>query len=158
MSTLRKIAYHILTDKHSNIAEQLANIESVKQTSTYGVLFEGENLSVVQKYSWSDKEYKDEGEYATAIAGLRYMEDYEEEEEFTGEQLRALIAKEPDLIANVEKARRENIGKIAELNKEVGRLIDEMTELAEEANIDVTINLGQHGSLDPNSDWQSSRC
>ncbi len=155
---LRKIAYHILTDKDSDILTQLENIESVSQANSYAITFEGENLVVNEKYRYSDTVYTHEEEYETEVAGLPYMEDYDEGERFTGFELRVFLAENPNLVAEVDQKRRDNIGKIAELNKEVGRLIDEMTELAEEANIDVTINLGQHGSLDPNSDWDSSRC
>lgn len=156
MSTLRKIAYDILTAKDNNLKDQLDNIETI-QHHPYEVNFYGENLKV-ERIGYRGQVHTYEEEFDTEIGGLPYLGEYDEGEEFTGEQLRALIAKEPDLVANIEKARRENIGKIAELNKEVGRLINEMTQLAEEANVDVTINLGQHGLLDPNSDWDSSRC
>ncbi|MEK0311657.1 hypothetical protein OC704_02540 [Sweet potato little leaf phytoplasma] len=156
MSTLRKIAYAILTAKDNTLKDQLDNIETI-QHNPYEVNFAGENLTV-ERVGYRGQVHTYEEEFDTEIGGLPYLGDYDEGERFTGEQLRVLIAKEPDLVANVEQARRDNIGKIAELNKEVGRLINEMTQLAEEANVDVTINLGQHGSLDPNSDWDASRC
>lgn len=155
MSTLRKIAYAILTEKDDNLKDQLESIELISRNN-YEITFSGENLEV-KAAGWRGEVYDYSKEYTTEIEGLPYLEEYEEEE-YTGENLRAVIGAEPDLVANIEKARRENIGKIAELNKEVGRLINEMTQLAEEANVDVTINLGYHGSLDPNSDWASSRC
>lgn len=156
MSTLRKIAYDILTAKDNTLKDQLDNIETI-QCNPYEVNFAGENLKVEYIGYRGQVEIYEE-EFDTEIVGLPYLGEYDEGESFTGDQLRALLAKEPDLVANIDKAKRENVGKIAELNKQIAALINEMTKLAEEANIGVTINLGQHGSLDPNSDWDSSRC
>lgn len=157
MSTLRKIAYDILTAKDNNLKEQIDKIESIDIRNSWEVEVSGEELSV-RHVGWKGEITHYEEEYSFEVDGLPYMEEYDEGESFTGDKLRALLAKEPDLVANIEKAKRENVGKIAELNKQIAALINEMTELAEEANLDVTIDLGQHGSLDPNSDWDSSRC
>lgn len=156
MSTLRKIAYDILTAKDNTLKDQLDNIETI-QHNPYEVNFYGENLKV-ERTGYRGQVHVYDQEFDTEIEGLPYLGDYDEGERFTGEELRTFLAENPNLVAQVDQKRRDNIGKIAELNKEVGRLIDEMTELAEEANIDVTIDLGQHGSLDVNSDWDSSRC
>lgn len=157
MSTLRKIAYDILTAKDNNLKDQIDKIESLDIRNRWEVEVSGEELSG-RYVGWKGEITYFEEEYGFEVDGLPYMEEYDEGESFTGDQLRALLAKEPDLVANIEKAKRDNVGKIAELNKQIAALINEMTELAEEANLDVTINLGQHGSLDVNSDWDSSRC
>lgn len=155
--TLRKIAYDILIAKDNNLKDQIDKIESIDVRNSWEVEVSGEELSV-RYVGWKDEITHYEEEYTFEVDGLPYVEEYDEGESFTGDQLRALLAKEPDLVANIDNAKRDNVGKIVELNKQIAALINEMTELAEEANLEVTIDLGQHGSLDVNSDWDSSRC
>lgn len=76
----------------------------------------------------------------------------------TREEYEEFLKNWPEFKAKREAAAKVNIGKIADLNKQVADLIDQMTELADEAGIDLVIDLGKHGSLDPESDWDSSRC
>lgn len=129
--------------------------ESVIHDNNYEVEFEGSSY-IGKDYNGNDREYP----HAVNIEGygLPYIEEYCEGDTVTREEYEAFVAANPNFYEQVQQAKQVNVAKIAELNKEVGKLINEITTLAEEAGIDIYINLGQHGSLDPNSDWDSSRC
>lgn len=92
------------------------------------------------------------------VSGLSYLDEYESGETITKEEYEAFMAANPNFYQEMLARRPSLIREIARLNKVVGTTIDEMTKLADEAGIELTINLGQHGSLDPQSDWNSSRC
>lgn len=51
---------------------------------------------------------------------------------------------------------RTNVAKIAELNEQVGKLVDQIADLAYEAGIPAEIDLGGRGSLDLDGPWDSS--
>lgn len=125
----------------------------VTQTSNYELTFDepvytftnyrGETVTT-DEYEWDD--------------GLPFVEEYENGDTVTKEQYLAFITANPTWEEDMIARRPFLVQEIARLNKVVASTIDEMTKLAEEAGVELTINLGQHGSLDPNSDWDSSRC
>ena len=90
---------------------------------------------------------------------LPYLSEWDSGETITREEYEEWLAANPNWYEIMMEKRKINMVKIAELNKQVGNMIDEITALAEEACLEINIDLGQHGSLDPNSsDWLESRC
>lgn len=124
----------------------------VTQVSAWTVEFDEEVIT----YRYSDGRSFTTSELE--IEGLPYIEDYETGDTITKEEYENFMAEHPTFYADMMARRPELVKKIAELNKQVGALVNEITALAEEAGVEVVINLGQHGELDPNSDWDSSRC
>lgn len=113
------------------------------------------DVEVEMKSHWSDRVYMDD---SYEIENLTHLNWDDEGETITKEEYNQWLADNPNWYEEMMKARQVNIAKIAELNKQIGEMIDQMTELAEEAGLDVSIDLGQHGNLDPNSNWDSSNC
>jgi hypothetical protein len=90
---------------------------------------------------------------------LPFMEEYDEDGDIiTRAEFEAFIAADPDWYNTMMTKRPVIVDRIAELNGQVAALINEMGELAEEAGIELEIDLGNYGGLNPNSDWDSSRC
>lgn len=102
-----------------------------------------------EKHSLSEYEYED---------GMPYLEEYDTGDTITKEEYEAFVAANPTWYEDMIQRRPFLVAEIARLNKVIAATIDQMTALAEEAGVEVSIDLGQHGSLDPNSDWDSSRC
>lgn len=125
----------------------------VVQVSNYGVEFD----EPVYTYTRYNGEVRTTGEYEWDD-GLPYVEEYENGDTITKEEYEAFVTANPNWYEDMIARRPFLVQEISRINKQVGELIDEMTELAEEAGVELTIDLGQHGGLDPNSDWASSRC
>lgn len=92
------------------------------------------------------------------FSGMPYVEEYDDGERVTKAEYEAFINANPNWYEDMQARRPFLIQEIARLNKVIASTIDEMTTLAEEAGVEVCIDLGQHGGLSPNSDWDSSRC
>jgi hypothetical protein len=93
------------------------------------------------------------------IEHLPYKSEYDCPDTITKEEFDEWLAENPKWYEDLQNARQKNAARIAELNKQIAANIDELTALSEEAGLPVNIDLGQHGSLDPNSsDWLESRC
>lgn len=125
----------------------------VTQTSNYAFTFD-EPVYHYTNYrgeavSTDDYEYED---------GMPYVEEYDEGDTITKEEYEAFIAANPTWYEDMLERRPFLVQEIARLNKVIATTIDEMTALANEAGVDVYIDLGQHGGLNPDSDWDSSRC
>lgn len=90
---------------------------------------------------------------------LPYLEDYEAGEEVTREEFFEFIEEHPNFIAEIEAKRKENMGKIAELNKIAYDAVEHAMKLSSEAGIPYTCSMPAGvADLDENSDWNSSRC
>ena len=125
----------------------------VTQQSTYCIEFDAPVYRYTS-YTGAEHIYSEMDD----VSGLPFMEEYDDGETITKEEYVAYMEANPNFYADMIARRPFLIQEIARLNALVASTIDEMTALAEEAGVEVTINLGQHGSLDPNSDWDSSRC
>lgn len=100
--------------------------------------------TAINEYEWED--------------GMPYLDEYDTGDTITKEEYEAFVAANPTWYEDMIARRPFLVQEIARLNKVIATTIDEMTELAEEAGVEVFIDLGQHGGLNPNSDWDSSRC
>ena len=101
-------------------------------------------------------DYDDEADYLELVNSNGPDNDYYNGDVYiTREEYEEFFKAWPEFKVKRAEAAKVNVGKIADLNRQVALLIDEMTELAEEAGVDLYIDLGQHGCLDPSSDWQS---
>lgn len=125
----------------------------VTQNSNYELEFD----APVYKYTNYRGEKIETGEYEWED-GMPYVEEYDTGDTVTKEEYIAFVAKNPNWYEDMLARRPFLVQEIARLNKVVGATIDEMTALAEEAGVELYINLGQHGGVNPNSDWDSSRC
>lgn len=93
------------------------------------------------------------------VEHLPYKSEYDCSDNITKEEFDEWLAENPNWYEELQAARQKNAARIAELNTQIAANIDELTALSEEAGLPVNIDLGQHGSLDPNSsDWLESRC
>ena len=100
-----------------------------------------------------------DGEYEDfEVEGLAYMEEYDDGESITKEEYLQFMQDNPTYLQDLPGRQAAVTAEIARLNKKVGAMIDQMTELAESVALDFSIDLGKNGSLDLNSDWDSSRC
>lgn len=125
----------------------------IQQTDRWTLSFEFPVL-MESYYGTEPEEYEEFND----VEGLPWIDDYDSGDTVTREEFEEWILANPTWFEDMQEAAKRNTGRIAELNKQVAALIDEMTELAEEAGIELEIDLGQHGSLDPDSDWNASRC
>lgn len=114
-----------------------------EQDCSYGVTF----------YDEEDDELDEAG-----IDNLPKFDEWDGGETVTKEEFDAFMLAHPTLREDYGLRAEASKVKRAELNEQIGSLIDELTTLCQEGNVDVSINLGQHGSLDPDSDWNDSRC
>ena len=156
MDLIRAVAISILKDSEfggewPNAFKEHPQATSFSQVSNYEIEFD-------QPFDeWES--YRGISLYTTyEVEGMPYIEEYQTGDTVTKEEFEAYLAANPNLLEDIANLQPINTAKIAELNKQVGELIDEMTRLADEIGVDVYISLGQHGSLNPNSDWDSSRC
>lgn len=125
----------------------------VTQTSNYCLDFD----EPVYHYTNYRGEAVSTGEYEWED-GMPYIEEYDTGDTITKEEYLAFVEANPTWYEDMIARRPFLVQEIARLNKVVASTIDEMTALAEEAGVEVYIDLGQHGGLNPNSDWDSSRC
>ena len=157
MGLIRAVAITILNDsefggKWPEAFNDYPQPTSFTQVSNYEIEFD-------QPYS-EYQSYRGVSPYTTYEVdnGMPYIEEYQTGDTVTKEEFEAYLAANPNLLEDIANLQPINTAKIAELNKQIGELINEMTELADEIGVDVYINLGQHGGFNPNSDWDSSRC
>lgn len=125
----------------------------VQQVSSYGLEFD----APVYTYTRYNGEVRTTGEYEWDD-GLPFIEEYDTGDTITKEEYVAFITANPTWYEDMLARRPFLVQEIARLNKIVGTTIDEMTALAEEAGVELYIDLGTHGRLNPDSDWDSSRC
>lgn len=90
---------------------------------------------------------------------LPYLDEYDEGEEVTREEFFAFIAERPNFVAEIEEKRKENMGKIAALNKVAYNAVEQAMALSHEAGLPYTCRMPSGvADLDEKSDWASSRC
>lgn len=89
-----------------------------------------------------------------------YMNEYDDRQEVvTFKEYSLFLDAHPNWEQELDKLAETNMALIAEKNKQIAALVDEVTELADAAGLDLQIDVGQHGSLDPyGSRWNSSMC
>jgi hypothetical protein len=95
------------------------------------------------------------------VEGLPFVGEYDEGETITKaeyeEFLQTVVGGDASkLSAYFEAKVRENTAKIAELNEQVGVLVDQIANLAYEAGLPVSVDLGNRGSLSLDGPWDSS--
>lgn len=125
----------------------------VQQTGSETVEFDAEVFSYTSSYDGRVRTFGD-----MEVSGLDYLGEWDTGDTVTKEEYEAFMAANPTFYKDMMDRRPFLVQEIARLNKQVGALIDEMTKLADEAGVELNIDLGQHGSLDPASDWNASRC
>lgn len=124
----------------------------VQQVNSWAVEFDADVIT----YHYHGGGSRTSSEYE--LDGLPYLGEWDTGDTVTKEEYEAFMQANPTFYTDMIERRPFLVQEIARLNKQVGALIDEMTKLADEAGVEVNIDLGQHGSLDPNSDWDASRC
>lgn len=90
---------------------------------------------------------------------LPYVEEYDEGDTISAQEYQDFVSKNPNWKEELAAKEVTNMALIAEKNKQIAALIDEVTALAEEAGLELEIDVGQHGTLDPyGARWNSSMC
>ncbi|WOZ57553.1 hypothetical protein [Pseudomonas phage vB_PseuGesM_254] len=90
---------------------------------------------------------------------LPYVEEYDEGDTISAQEYQDFVSKNPNWKEELAAKESTNMALIAEKNKQIAALIDEVTALAEEAGLELEIDVGQHGTLDPyGARWNSSMC
>lgn len=124
--------------------------EKVKQQSSYYVEFSGENLEESEEYDWEEFEIG---------TGLNWMDEYDDDGEVVTKAEYDAFTASPTWYEDLMAKRPALIAEIADLNKKMAALANKISALAEEAGVDISFNLGQHGDVDPNSErWNASMC
>jgi hypothetical protein len=120
------------------------------------VVFEGWKYDYTSPYGGGTRQY----DVGFEVDGeLPYLDEYDEGEEVTREEFFAFIAERPNFVAEIEEKRKENMGKIAELNKVAYNAVEQAMTLSHEAGLPYTCSMPAGvADLDENSDWASSRC
>lgn len=131
--------------------------EQVTQTSTYTLTFDEPVYSYVH---WRTKETTLTEEFED-VSGMPYLNEYNEGETVTREQYEEFVKQvvggdHSKLSAYFDNISRINTAKIAELNKQVGELVNQIADLAAEAGLPAEVDLGNRGSLDLDGPWDSS--
>jgi len=121
------------------------------QTSTYSVYFDEQ----VVPSSWRGEItlYRE-----LELDNLPFIKEYDTGDTITKEQYEDFTAKNPNFYAELKAYQPEARVEMKGLNEKICAIITEMDKIADRAGIPLNINLGPYGSLDPNSDWDSSRC
>jgi hypothetical protein len=127
------------------------------QTGNYTLSFDE---AVFPFIHWRTKEL-DYMEELEDVEGLPFVGEYGEGETITKaeyeEFLQTVVGGDASkLSAYFEAKVRENTAKIAELNEQVGVLVDQIAALSYEAGLPVSVDLGNRGSLDLDGPWDSS--
>lgn len=150
------------------VAKTLANEEqfngvwpeaasSVRQVGNYTLEFD----EPVYEYThWRTKELTLTSELED-VEGLPFIGEYGEGETVTRKEYEEFIQQvvggdASKLKEYFAEKQRENVVKIAELNEQVGELVNQIAELAAEAGLPAEIDLGNRGSLDLDGPWDSS--
>lgn len=127
------------------------------QTSNYTLSF---NEAVLPYTHWRTKElcYMEELE---DVEGLPFVGEYNEGETISKQEyeefLQSVVGGDASKLSSYFETKvRENVGKIADLNKQVGVLVNQIAALSYEAGIPVSVDLGNRGSLDLDGPWDSS--
>lgn len=93
------------------------------------------------------------------VENIPWISEYDSGDCITKEEYNKFLQDNPNWYQEMLNNRPNLIAQIAELNKEIAEKINLMDKLAEEAGVELNIDLGVHGSLDPNSSsWLSSNC
>ena len=156
MELIRAVAIEFAKDKELNgkwpeAVDGQEQATKFTQVSSYEIEFDA-TIQVIER-SYGTYQYS-----TYECTGLPYIEEYENGDTVTKEEYEAFVAANPTLLEDITALTPINIAKIADLNTQIAALIDEITELSDQIGIEVNIDLGQHGTLNPNSDWDSSHC
>lgn len=90
---------------------------------------------------------------------LKHKDEDDDSEEVTRDEYFAFVEANPNFVSDLEAKRKENIGRIAELNKIAYEAVDEAIKLSHEAGLPYTCSMpASVADLDEYSDWDSSRC
>lgn len=100
-----------------------------------------EDIEDVEGLPWCD-EYSNNGEVT-----------HQEYVDFINNVVGGDVSRLGDYFENGTRAAVQEINKI---NKEIAKLVDRMVELSEPLGLEVTVDLGERGTLDLNGPWDSS--
>lgn len=142
-SLVEALVLHVQSGSRYGLKKWPEDATRCEQDCNYGVTF----------YNEDDDELQD-----AEIDNLPKYDDWDGGETVTKAEFDAFMAAHPTLREDYAARAAATLEQRKALNVQIGGLIDELTALCAESNVDVSINLGQHGSLDPDSDWDSSRC
>lgn len=165
MTILYTLAKELANNEHLNGAWPTLTAENGEvivparctQTSNYTLSFDEPVFPFVH---WRTKEL-DYMEDVEDVCGLPFIGEYGEGETITKEEyeefIQAVVGGDASkLYGYFQTKERENTAKIAELNVQVGKLVNQIAELSYEAGLPVNIDLGNRGSLDLDGPWDSS--
>lgn len=132
--------------------------ESVRQYGNYTLTFD-EAVWPYVGYRSNELEYSEDIE---DVGGLPWLGNYggEDGDSLTKAEYEEWVAvnvpQGMSLASFFEKSDREAAAKIAELNEQVGKLVDQMVAIADATGLPFSVNLGARGSLDLDGPWDSS--
>lgn len=90
---------------------------------------------------------------------FKYIEEYDEGESCTREEFFAFMEKNPTYVADVKAARQDAVKRIAELNQIAYDAVLEASKIADSVDLPYFCRMpAGMPDIDPNSDWDSSRC
>ncbi|MND52507.1 hypothetical protein D3C80_435240 [compost metagenome] len=170
MSLVAIVAKELMMNEHLNgkwpsLVDEDGDVLVASKVTQYGnhTLQFDEPVWPYQHYRTKEIDYVEEVE---DVDGLPWLESpsgwggtegdtvtREEYEAFVQRVVGGDYSKLEEYFANGE---REALKQIAQLNVEVGELVNKIVDIAEPFGIDVSINLGYRGSLDLNGPWDSS--
>lgn len=90
---------------------------------------------------------------------FKNLEEYDEGESCTREEFFAFMEKNPTYVADVKAARQDAVKRIAELNQIAYDAVLEASKIADSVDLPYFCRMpAGMPDIDPNSDWDSSRC
>lgn len=90
---------------------------------------------------------------------FKNLEEYDDGESCTREEFFAFMEKNPTYVTDVKAARQDAVKRIAELNKIAYDAVQEASNLADSVDLPYFCRMpAGMPDIDPNSDWDSSRC
>lgn len=119
----------------------------------------------VEVEGWSVPYTNWRGEHTTTNLGFecegefKNLEEYDDGLTATREEFFAFMEKNPTYVADVKAQRQEVVARIAELNQIAYDAVLEASKLAGSVDLPYFCRMpADMPDLDPNSDWDSSRC
>lgn len=90
---------------------------------------------------------------------FKNLEEYDDGLTATREEFFAFMEKNPTYVADVKNKRQEVVARIAELNQIAYDAVQEASKLADSVDLPYFCRMpAGMPDIDPNSDWDSSRC
>lgn len=90
---------------------------------------------------------------------FKYIEEYDNDQTCTREEFFTFMENNPTYVAEIKAARQDAVKRIAELNQIAYDAVLEASEIAESVALPYFCAMpAGMPNIDPNSDWDSSRC